>query len=69
MEGYKFFDTYLNKKFFSAVQEIIECIEKNYKCIVESMTSRFVIDQNREPHLAGIQEIYVKPALKLFEMR
>ncbi len=23
MEGYKFFDTYLNKKFYSAVQEFI----------------------------------------------
>lgn len=23
MEGYKFFDTYLNKKFYSAVQELI----------------------------------------------
>lgn len=36
---------------------------------MESMTTRFVIDQDREPHLAGIQEIYVKPAQKLYEMR
>lgn len=47
IESYKFFDTYLNKKFFTAVQEIIDCIEKNYKCVIESMITRFVIDSNR----------------------
>ena len=47
LEAYKFFDTYLNKKFFNAVQNFIESVQKNYKCIVESLTTRFVIDNDR----------------------
>ena len=69
LEGYKFFDTFLNKKFFAAVGELIECIERNYKCIVESIKTKFVLGANREPHLVAIYELYLKPALKLYQMR
>lgn len=34
IEGYKFFDTFLNKKFFQMSADLIEFIEKNLKCIV-----------------------------------
>ena len=45
MEGYKFFDTFLNKKFFQMSNEIIEFIEKNLKCLVESVVTKFVINK------------------------
>lgn len=57
LEGYKFFDTFLNKKFFQMSQGLIDFIEKNFKCIVESVNTKFVINKEREPHLVGISDL------------
>ena len=34
--------------------ELIEFIEKNLKCLVESVNTKFVINKDREPYLIGI---------------
>ena len=51
------------------MQDLIEFMERNYKCIVESMKTKFVLGPNREPHLAAVMDLYIKPTAKLFEMR
>lgn len=68
-EGYKFFDTFLNKKFFGMVDDLVNFVEKNFKCIVESLHTKFVINKEREPFLVGISDIYIKPAKKIVEMK
>ena len=69
MEGYKFFDTFLNKKFFQMSADLVEFIEKNFKCIVENIKTKFVINKDREPHLAGIYDLDIKPAKKIADMK
>jgi hypothetical protein len=68
-EGYKFFDTFLNKKFFGMVDDLVNFVEKNFKCIVESLHTKFVINKEREPFLVGISDLYIKPAKKIVEMK
>ncbi len=65
VEGYKFFDTFLNKKFFTIAQELVEFVEKNYKCIVEEVMTKYVINKHREPFLVGISQLVVKPAKRI----
>ena len=69
LEGYKFFDTFLNKKFFQMSADLAEFIEKNFKCIVEQINTKFVINKEREPHLVGIYDLEIKPAKKIAEMK
>lgn len=37
--------------------DLIEFIEKNLKCIVESALTKFVINKDREPFLVSISEL------------
>ena len=49
--------------------DLIEFIEKNFKCLVESVKTKFVINKERQPHLVGIYELQIKPAKKIADMR
>ena len=69
LEGYKFFDTFLNKKFFQMSNDIIEFIEKNLKCIVESINTRFVINKDREPYLVSMGDLILKPVKKIADTK
>ena len=69
VQEYKFFDTFLNKKFFTLSQDLIDCVQKNLKCIVESVVTKFVINKDREPFLAGMSNLLVKPAKKIADSK
>lgn len=49
--------------------DLIEFIEKNFKCLVQSVQTRFVINKERQPHLVGIYELEIKPAKKIADMK
>lgn len=49
--------------------ELIEFIEKNLKCLVESVNTKFVINKDREPYLVGIYDLVLKPVKKIGDMK
>ena len=49
--------------------DLVEFIEKNFKCLVESLRTKFVINKERQPHLVGIYDLEIKPAKKIADMR
>jgi hypothetical protein len=68
-EEYKFVDMFLTKKFFGMFQDLTEFIERNLRCVVESVVVRFVINREREPFLAAIEDLEVRPARQMWEMK
>ena len=49
--------------------DFVEFVEKNYKCVVESVNTKFMLNPEREPYLVGIYDLQIKPHKDIAHMK